>query len=195
MATVIVDISMSLDGFIAAANDRPGGELGDGGQRLHEWALDTASDREREVLDEMWAGAGAVISRARTFDVCFEGWGGEPPAGHPWFVLSQDEPHRLAKGGTAFNFVLDGVEAAVDNATSAADGKHVLVMGGPNVVQQCLQAGLVDEMQLHLVPVLFGNGIRLFEHLDAERTALETIRVIETPAATHLRFRVLRRRQ
>jgi dihydrofolate reductase len=101
----------------------------------------------------------------------------------------------LPRGGTAFNFVLDGVEAAVDNATSAADGKHVLVMGGANVVQQCLQAGLVDEMQLHLVPVLFGNGIRLFEHLDAERTALETIRVIETPAATHLRFRVLRRRQ
>lgn len=115
----IFDISMSLDGFIAAPNDRPGEELGDGGQRLHQWVNDSAGDRDRDVLAEMWDGAGAVTSGARTFDVCFEGWGGAPPAALPWFALSQDKPDRLARGAKAFAFVTDA---------------------------QCLQAGRVDEL-------------------------------------------------
>lgn len=192
MTKVIFDISMSLDGYIAAPNDRPGEELGDGGQRLHAWLFDEATDTDREVAEETSNGAGAVISGARTVDICLDVWGGKPPSELPWFVLSHDKPERFAKANRGFNFVLDGVESAVDQAKSAAGAGYVLVMGGASAGQQCLQAGLVDEMQIHLAPVLFGNGIRLLENIDAERIGLETTRVIETPAATHLQYRIVR---
>ena len=163
---VILDISISLDGYVAAPNDRPGEELGEGGERIHDWALPSASELDREVLDETWGRAGAVISGARTFDVCFEGWGRRPPWDGPWFVLSHENPARFARGGSAFRFV-DGVESALARAQAAADGRHVVVMGGAGAARAFLNAGLVDELQLHVAPLLFGGGVRLFEGVDA----------------------------
>ena len=184
---VILDISISLDGYVAAPNDRPGEELGDGGQRLHDWALASASELDREVLDATWGRAGAVISGARTFDVCLERWGGRPPWDGPWFVLSHENPRRVALGGSAFRFV-DGVESALARAHAVADRQDVVVMGGAGTARAFLNAGLVDELQLDVAPVLLGGGVRLFDGVDAAE--LQPARVIGTLAATHLRYRL-----
>jgi dihydrofolate reductase len=184
---VVLDISVSLDGYVAAPNDRPGEELGDGGRRLHEWARAPRCELDREALHDTWARAGAAISGARTFDVCFERWGGRPPRDCPWFVLSHDCAERVARGGSAFRFA-EGVESALARARAAADGGHVVVVGGARAARSFLNAGLVDVLALHVAPVVLGGGVRLFEGV--EPLALETERVVETPAATHLRYRV-----
>ena len=190
MSDVIFDISVSLDGYVAAPNDRPGEELGDGGQRLHTWVFGGGDERDREVLSETWDLAGAVICGARTFDISLDTWGGTPPSEVPWFVLSHDRPDRIAREASGFTFATDGVDDAVARAKAAARGRHVVVMGGAHAGRACMKAGLVDQVQLHVVPVLLGAGIRLFDGLNGAAVRLEADRVIQTPAATHLRYRV-----
>jgi dihydrofolate reductase len=202
MGKVVLDITMSLDGFVAGPNDGPELGLGEGGERLHEWVYDLASWREphgleggevnssSEVLDESLKSTGAVVLGKRMFDNA-HGWGDEPPFRKPVFVLTHTAREPLAKeGGTTFTFVTDGVESAVEQAKAAAGGKDVYVAGGANTAQQFLKAGLLDEMQLHVVPLLLGGGVRLFEGVGAEEVGLETTRVIDSPGVTHLRFRV-----
>lgn len=197
---------MSLDGFIAGPNDGPELPLGDGGERLHEWVYDLASWRERhglaggqtngdaEILDEAFATTGAVILGRRMFENA-KGWGENPPFHMPVFVLTHDARETVAKeGGTTFTFVTDGIESALEQARAAAGDKDVAVAGGANAVQQYLKAGLLDELQIHVVPVLLGAGIRLFDHLGPEQIELERTRVIDSPAVTHLRFRVVKAR-
>jgi dihydrofolate reductase len=204
MGKVTVDISMSLDGFIAGPNDSVENPLGDGGERIHEWVYDLASWRERhgiaggrtdtdaEVLDEAFENTGAVVIGKRMFDVA-NGWGDNPPFHMPAFVITHDAREKLVKeGGTTFTFVTDGIESALDQARAAAGDKDVSVAGGANIIQQYLSAGLLDEIQIHLVPVLLGEGIRLFDQLGAEQMELERTRVIESPGVTHLRFRIVK---
>jgi dihydrofolate reductase len=204
MGEVTVDISMSLDGFIAGPNDSVENPLGDGGERIHEWVYDLASWRERhgiaggrtdtdaEVLDEAFENTGAVVIGKRMFDVA-NGWGDNPPFHMPAFVITHDAREKLVKeGGTTFTFVTDGIESALDQARASAGDKDVSVAGGANIIQQYLSAGLLDEIQIHLVPVLLGEGIRLFDQLGAEQIELERTRVIESPGVTHLRFRVVK---
>ena len=204
MGKVTVDMSMSLDGFIAGPNDSVENPLGDGGERLHEWVYELASWRERhgiaggrtdtdaEILDEAFENTGAVVIGKRMFDVA-NGWGDNPPFHMPAFVITHDAREKLVKkGGTTFTFVTDGVESALDQARAAAGDKDVSVAGGANVIQQYLSAGLLDEIQIHLVPVLLGEGVRLFDQLGAEQIELKRIRVIESPSVTHLRFRVVK---
>lgn len=204
MGKVTVDISMSLDGFIAGPNDSVENPLGDGGERIHEWVYDLASWRERhgiaggrtdtdaEVLDEAFENTGAAVIGKRMFDVA-NGWGDNPPFHIPAFVITHDAREKLVKeGGTTFTFVTDGIESALDQARAAAGDKDVSVAGGANIIQQYLSAGLLDEIQIHLVPVLLGEGIRLFDQLGAEQIELERTRVIESPGVTHLRFRVVK---
>jgi len=203
MGKVTVDISMSLDGFIAGPNDSPERPLGDGGERLHEWVYDLASWRERhgleggktdtdaDILDEAFKNVGAVVIGRRMFDVA-NGWGDKPPFGVPCFVLTHRGQEKLVKGATTFTFVTDGVESALEQARAAAGEKDVSIAGGANVIQQYLSARLLDGMQIHLVPVVLGDGRRLFEHLGTEHIELERTRVIETPSITHLRFRVVK---
>ncbi len=192
MTKVIFDISMSLDGFVTASNVRPEEPLGDGGQRLHEWAFGD-DERNRELLAEATNFVGAVIAGRRTYDFSVP-WGGKDgptgPARVPVFVVSNSEPEEVPEGGV-YTFVTDGIEGALELAKSAAGEKDVAVMGGADIGQQYIRAGLVDEISIHLVPVLFGGGTRMFEHLGSEHIQLETAGVIETPAATHLRFRVV----
>lgn len=193
MNKVIFDISMSLDGFITAANIRPEEPLGDGGEQLHEWAFSGKDDRNREILARGVAGIGAVIAGRRTYDHSLPWWGADGPTGPvrlPVFVVSHDVPEDVPEGGV-YTFV-DGIEAALTRAKTAAGDKDVSVMGGADIAQQFIRAGLIDEIQIHLVPVLFGRGMRLFEHLGNEHIQLETTEVIETAEATHLRFLIVK---
>jgi dihydrofolate reductase len=213
MAKVRFDISVSLDGFIAGPNPRLEAPLGDGGMQLHEWAFRLATWRERhgleggelgadaDVVSESLASVGAVVMGRRMFgggegpwgDEPWEGWwGDEPPYHAPVFVLTHHARGRLVKqGGTTFSFVTDGIEAALEQAKAAAGQKDVSIAGGGDVVRQCLNAGLVDEFQIHVAPVVLGDGVRLFERLDPERVRIELVRVIDSPTVTHLRYRVL----
>jgi dihydrofolate reductase len=191
MVNVIFDMSMSLDGFVAASNVRPEAPLGDGGQRLHEWAFGD-DERNRELLAEAANFVGAVIAGRRTYDLSVPWWGADGPSGParvPVFVVTHAEPEEVPEGGV-YTFVTDGIERAFEQAKAATSDEYVAVMGA-EIGQQYIKAGLIDEISIHLVPVLFGDGTRMFEHLGSEYIQLETVEVIETPEATHLRFRVV----
>ena len=203
MAKVQLDITMSLDGFVAGPNDGPELPLGAGGERLHEWVFPLASWREphgleggetnssSEVLEESLQAAGAIVVGKRMFDNA-GGWGDNPPFHKPVFVLTHTAREPLAKdGGTTFAFVTDGVESAVEQAKAAAGDKNVSIGGGASIAQQCLRAGLLDELQIHVAPLLLGGGVRLFDDL-GEGIELEVTRVIESPGVTHLRYRVVK---
>jgi dihydrofolate reductase len=188
---VIFDISMSLDGFVTASNVRPEEPMGDGGQRLHDWAFGE-DERNRELLTESMNFVGAIVAGRRTYDISV-GWGADGPARParvPVFVVTHAEPEEAPEGGV-YTFVTGGTESALEEAKAAAGDKDVAVMGGAETGQQFIRTGLVDEISIHLVPVLFGSGTRLFEHLGKEHIQHETTGVIETPEATHLRFRVV----
>jgi dihydrofolate reductase len=192
MTKVIFDISMSLDGFVTASNVRPEEPMGAGGQRLHEWAFGQ-DERNRELLAEAVDFVGALIAGRRTYDLSVPWWGADGPAGSarvPVFVVTHAEPEEVPEGGV-YTFVTDGIESALEKAKSAAGEKDVAVMGGAEVGQQFIRARLIDEISIHLVPVLLGSGTEMFERLGGEQVQLETVGVIETPEATHLRFRVV----
>jgi dihydrofolate reductase len=192
MGRVYFDISISLDGFMTAANARPEEPLGDGGQRLVEWAFGN-DERDREVLTRGVGGTGAVIAGRRTYETSVPWWGADGPTGParvPVFVLCHDAPADPPQGGV-YTFVVDGIHAALDQAREAAGDKHVTVMGGAQTGQQYLAAGLIDELSIHLVPVLLGAGTRMFEALGDEHVQLENAGAVQTDAATHLRFQVV----
>jgi dihydrofolate reductase len=202
MGKVVLDITTSLDGFVAGRNDGPDLPLGEGGERLHEWLVGLASWREphgleggetnssSEIVEEGLRSTGAIVLGKRMFDNA-QGWGEEPPFHKPVFVLTHTEREPLAKeGGTTFTFVTDGIESAVEQAKAAAGDKDVAIAGGASIAQQCLRAGLLDELQLHVAPMLLGGGVRLFE--DGPGIDLEPLRVIESPGVTHLRYWVVR---
>jgi dihydrofolate reductase len=193
MGKVIFDTSMSLDGFMAAANVRPEEPMGDGGERLHDWAMG-GDDRGSELLAGAVATLGAVVAGRRTYDLSLPWWGAGGPTGparRPVFVVTHAAPAESPDGGV-YSFVTDGVERAVERAKAAAGDRDVAVMGGASIGQQCIRAGLVDEIQVHLVPVLFGGGIRMFEHLGDGHLPLEATEVVQSASATHLRFRIVR---
>src|SRR5215204_475910 len=204
MGKVSTGLSMSLDGFIAGPND--GGErpLGDGGERLFAWYSggDTeyvlpgtemvfeVSPQSAEVLREAHSKMGAFVTGRRTFDIA-NGWGGSPPLGVPTFVVTHTVPQEWLYEESPFTFVTNGVQSAVEQAKQAAGEKDVAV-GAASIVQQCIRAGLLDEIHVDLVPVLLGDGVRLFDHLGTEHIELERTRVIEDPDVTHITFRVVR---
>ena len=203
MGKVISDMSMSLDGFIVGPNDGPENGLGDGGEALHDWIwggttdrsaaspLTSAKDSNREVMDEWVEGLGAVIMGRWSFDIAEAAWGDNPPFHVPVFVLTHKPKERLVKdGGTTFTFVTDGIESALSQAQVAAGDKNVHLHGASSA-QQLLKAGLLDEIQIHLVPVLLGGGKRLLDSI-GKHIELEKTRVIDSPGVTHLRFRVIK---
>ncbi|HEY0604794.1 MAG TPA: dihydrofolate reductase family protein [Herpetosiphonaceae bacterium] len=201
MSSVIADISVSLDGFITGPTDSME-SLGQGVDRLHQWGYNLASWREPHgleggetnaddaVMGEVWRNKGAIVMGRRMFDHGEGPWGDTPPFHMPVFVLTHHGREPLAKaGGTTFTFVTDGLESLVQQARAAAGDKDVLVAGGGDIIQQLVRAGLLDELQIHLIPVLLGDGIRLFEQSNAEPIELEIARVIESAGVTHLRYR------
>jgi dihydrofolate reductase len=214
MSTVRVDITMSLDGFVAGPRATLQEPLGEGGERLHQWVYELAPWREKhgltggttnadaEVLEESLSNVGAYVMGRRMFsggegpwesDPNADSWfGDEPPFHAPVFVVTHHAREPLVREGTTFTFVTDGVEATVEQAREAAGGKDVQVSGGASVAQQCLAAGLVGELQVHVAPLLLGDGVRLFDRLGAGRVALEQVRAAGPLAVAHLKYRVVR---
>jgi dihydrofolate reductase len=189
--TVVFDISMSLDGFITAAHQTLEEPMGRGGERLHDWAFGV-DPSDRAVFERGAAALGAVICGRRTYDDSLPFWGADGPTGPdrvPLFVLSHDVPDDVPEG-SVYTFV-DGVEEALDLATAAAGVKDVTVMGGAETGRAFLRAGLVHELSIHLVPILLGAGTRLFADDEEGQIRLENLEAIQTPQATHLRFRVI----
>jgi len=193
MGKVTCDISMSLDGFIAGPSVRVGNGMGDDGDRLHAWVFGGNTETDDAIVAEKNASPGAILIGKRMFDVGFEPWGDPPPFGKPVFIVTHEAREPLPmRGGTTYTFVTKGIEAALELAREAAGDKDVGIWGGANIIQEYLKAGLLDEMQIHVVPVLFGDGTRLFEQLGGRRIELTRTSTIDTPGATHLRFSVQR---
>jgi dihydrofolate reductase len=153
--------------------------------------FDAKTPADAEIVDETFARAGAVVIGKRMFDVGFEPWGDPPPFGMPVFVLTHTPRDPLPmQGGTTYHFAAGGLDAALAAARAAAGEKDVGIWGGANTVAQYLQAGLLDELNLHVIPLLLGSGVRLFDGLDPTALELTKTRSIDTPRATHLRFSV-----
>jgi dihydrofolate reductase len=215
MGKVVAEITVSLDGYVAGPNPTFENPLGEGGDQLHEWAVRLKSWREPHGLtggetgpdDEFFTksvdATGAVVMGRRMFsggegpwedDTNGNGWWGDNPPFHkPVFVLTHHarEP-QVMEGGTTFTFVTEGLESAIEDARAAAAEKDVLIAGGANAIDQSINAGLIDELVLHVAPVLLGGGARLFDGVGPELPRFEVTQVLESPLATHLRYRVVR---
>jgi dihydrofolate reductase len=203
MGIVTAHMSMSVDGYVSGPNAGAGNPLGDGGVLIQQWMFDLASFREiqglsggqtnadDEELRQRFAPTGAVVMGRRMFDEGEGPWGDNPPYRMPVFVLTHEDRDTLVKeGGTTFTFVTDGIESALEQAKAAAGDKNVNIAGGADTVQQYIRARLLDELEIHLAPLLFGEGIRLFDKMGPEHIELENMRVVTSPKVTHLRFRV-----
>jgi dihydrofolate reductase len=211
MSSITCHISVSLDGFVAGPNQSSEDPIGEGGMRLHEWVFATDSWRRQhgldggertadsDVVDEVVHGVGAYVMGRKMFgggdgpwDETWTGWWGDDPPYHtPVFVLTHHAREPLAmQGGTTFTFVTDGIESALGQARAAAGDKDIMIAGGASAVQQYLAAGLLDELHLHIVPIVLGAGERLLQ--DVGDPTLEPVEVIASPAVTHVKYRVVR---
>jgi dihydrofolate reductase len=201
LSASVLYMSMSLDGFITGPDPGPGNGLGDGGERLHEWVFPGAEGGDFEAADARLRGVnrqiynefmstGAVVAGRGTFEPA-GGWGGDHHDGAPIYILSRNPAPAWAAGWPNVHYV-SNLAAAMRDAKHAAGDKNVLVHGS-SIAQRALPAGLLDELEIHLIPVLLGDGLRLFEHLGAEQRELERIRVLEGESGvTHLHYRVRR---
>ncbi|MFB4279924.1 MULTISPECIES: dihydrofolate reductase family protein [unclassified Nonomuraea] len=214
MSKLKCHISISLDGFVAGPNQSQENPLGEGGERLHDWVAALAAFRRAHggqggevnastpVFEESLQNIGAGMMGRNMFgpigggawgDERWTGWWGDnPPYHYPVYVLTHHprDPVEMA-GGTTYHFVTDGIEAALEQAKKAAGGRDVMLWGGGQVVAQYLAAGLLDELELHVVPVLLGGGSRLLDDLGGADVRLEQVRAVEAPGVTHLKYRIL----
>jgi dihydrofolate reductase len=165
--------------------------MGRGGERLHEWLFKSDSDVDAAQTRELSTTTGAVVVGKRTFDVGVGLWQ-DTPFPVPCFVLTHEPREEMVMKSASFTFVTDGMVSALRLARQAAGDRNVLVMGGPTTARQCVRDGLVDEIRLQLVPVILGNGTRLFDRLDTGHLDLEPTVVLESPRVTHLRYRVMK---
>ena len=197
MSDVTCDLAVSVDGFVAGPRQSLDNPIGVGGMRLHEWHFDPQGE-DRRIVDEWQSGVGAYLMGRNMFgpgrgewDLDWTGWWGEePPYGVPVFVLTHHPRASVEAGATTFHFVTDGVEAAVARARDAAGNGNVAVAGGASTVNQCLAAGLVDQLHLHVVPITLGEGVRLFDGVPP--LDLEPVQVVGSPGVTHVKYRVRR---
>jgi dihydrofolate reductase len=212
MSKLRCDISISLDGYVAGPDQSEENPLGEGGESLHDWVVQLAAWRDAHakeggevnessrVFEESRENIGAALMGRNMFgpigggawDEQWKGWwGDEPPFRYPVFVVTHHprEPVEM-EGGTTYHFVTDGIESALEQARNAAGGKDVMLLGGADVINQYLAAGLLDELELHVVPLLLGGGARLFDDLGDAEVQLEQLRAVEAPGVTHLKYRV-----
>lgn len=213
MTRLKLSISMSLDGYVAGPDQSVSDPLGKGGEQLHDWVVATRSWRQThgkeggetgpndEIADEHFQNIGASIMGRHMFgggdgpwstNPPWKGWwGNNPPFHHSVFVLTHHPRKPLEmQGGTTFYFVTDGIHAALEQAKEAARGKDVSLGGGADVAQQYVKAGLLDEMDLHVVPLLLGGGARLFDNTDGKQTSYNCVRVVNSPSVSHYRYRL-----
>jgi dihydrofolate reductase len=212
MTKLRFNITMSLDGYVAGPNQSVRHPLGEGGEQLHDWAFATQTFRaihemeggatgpDDEIAKEYFQNVGATIMGRHMFgggngpwgDKPWNGWWGENPPFHMLvFVLTHHARDSLVmQGGTTFHFVTEGIHAALERAKEAARGKDITLGGGADVAQQYLNAGLIDEMEIHIVPVLLGDGTRLFDNTGGRQVGYECIRVINSPSVSHYKYRL-----
>ena len=211
MSPATCHISISLDGFVAGPNQSIENPIGVGGMRLHQWAFETASWREQqgleggartadsEVVEEVVRDVGAYIMGRKMFgggggpwDEAWRGWwGDEPPYHAPVLVLTHHSREPLSmQGGTTFTFVTEGIDSALERARAAAGDRDVAIAGGASTVRQYLAAGMLDELYLHIVPVILGTGERLLQNVGDP--ILEPVKVVASPAVTHIKYRIVR---
>jgi dihydrofolate reductase len=211
MSKVRVHISVSVDGYVAGPNQSLENPLGEGGEDLHEWVVALKAWRESHgleggevnastpVVEEWLANVGAEIMGRGKFgggpgpwgDDLWRGWWGEEPPFHmPVFVLTHHEREPLTLSDTTFTFVTDGIESALDHARTGAAGKDVVIGGGADVINQYLTAGLVDDLELHIVPLVLGGGARLFDGVGPDLELVQ-LRAVEAPGVTHVKYRVV----
>jgi dihydrofolate reductase len=213
MSKLRCHISISADGFVAGPNQSEAEPLGEGGEQLHDWVVSLAAWREPHgkqggevnestpIMEESLENVGAGVMGRNMFgppgggdwgDGEWKGWwGDEPPFHYDVFIVTHHprEPVEM-EGGTTFSFVTDGIEAALQRAKESAGGQDVMLSGGAEIINQYLAAGLLDELDLHVVPVLLGGGARLFEDLGDAEVALEQVRAVDAPGVTHVKYRV-----
>lgn len=214
MSKLRCHISISADRFVAGPDQSEENPLGEGGERLHDWAVQLAAWRDSHdkpggevnastpIMEGTLENVGAGIMGRNMFgpvgggawDEHWKGWWGDDPPYHNEVFILTHHPRASVemKGGTTFRFVTDGIERALERAIEAANGKDVRLWGGAQVVQQYLAAGLLDELELHVVPVLLGGGARLFDNLEGAGIELEQVRAVEAPGVTHVKYRVVR---
>jgi dihydrofolate reductase len=198
MAMVTAQMSVSLDGFFSGPND-----IDAGFHRVTRWVIDTLAWRERlgfeggeynansELIAELQEATGAYVMGRRMFDVGEVPWGDNPPFRAPVFVVTHRAREILSReGGTTFTFVTDGIESAIEQARTAANGKDVAISGGGNLLRQVIRAGLLDQLELHISPVLIGDGMRLFDRADHDAVELSPTRTVHMPGVTHIRYKV-----
>lgn len=215
MSRLRCHITVSLDGCVAGPNQSADHPMGEGAERLHEWAFALAAwhrlhgmegggetNESTRIVEESRANIGAGIMGRNMFGPAGGGpwgdgqwtgwWGDDPPYHYPVFVLTHHprDPVRM-RGGTTFHFVSDGVESALEQARDAAAGKDVMLWGGAQVVNQYLAAGLLNDLELHVVPILLGDGARLFADLGTAEVRLEQVRAVQAPGVTHLKYRIV----
>jgi dihydrofolate reductase len=214
MSKLRCHISISLDGFVAGPNQSEENPLGEGGERLHEWVAALGAwppphgkaggevNASTPITEEPLENVGAGVMGRNMFgpigggdwrDDRWKGWwGDDPPFHYDVFIVTHHprEPVEM-EGGTTYHFVTDGIESALEQAREAAGGKDVMLCGGAQVINQYLAAGLLDELELHIVPVLLGGGARLFDNLGGVEIKLEQARAVEAPGVTHLKYRVV----
>jgi dihydrofolate reductase len=215
MSKVRCDISISLDGFVAGPHQSEENPLGKGGERLHDWVVALGAWREAhnqqggevnestQIVEESRENVGAGVMGRNMFGPIGGGtwgdkewtgwWGDDPPYHYPVFIVTHypRSPVEM-KGGTIYHFVTDGIESALEQARKAAGGKDVMLWGGAQIINQYLAAGLLDELELHIVPVLLGDGARLFDNLGGAAVRLEQVRAVEAAGVTHLKYRVVK---
>jgi dihydrofolate reductase len=206
-STVFVDVGVTLDGYFAGPNRGPRNPMGGSSTIIHRWLFETASFLEHiglpggdatspddAIVKAIFARAGAYVMGRRMFEEGEVGWPENAPFHAPVFVLTHTPRGPWPRpGGTTFHFVTDGIESALEQARAVAGGKDVRISGGAETIRQYVQAGRVEEITLHVAPVLLGDGIRLFDGLSPTDLALEQIEVVASPVVTHARYRVLPR--
>jgi dihydrofolate reductase len=202
MSKVFVNVGMSLDGFLAGPNGGPTNPLGDGGVDIHQWAFKTrtflehlrmeggeSQTRDDEIIHHTFDRTGAYIMGRRMFDEGESNWPEDAPFRAPVFVLTNTPRSPWdRKGGTTFYFSDDTIEAALVKAQKAAGIKDVRISGGASVIQQYLNAGLVDELEVQIAPMFLGKGVRLFDRIDAVKVKLEIVEAINSPSITHVKY-------
>jgi dihydrofolate reductase len=195
MSDVTCDLAVSVDGFVAGPRQSVDDPIGVGGMRLHEWHFEPQGE-DRRIVEEWQGGVGAYVMGRNMFgpgrgewDLDWTGWWGEePPYGVPVLVLTHHPRESVQVGATTFHFVTDGVESAVAQAREAAGDLTVAIAGGASTVNQCLAAGLIDQLHLHVVPITLGEGERVFDGVPP--LDLEPVQVVASPGVTHLKYRV-----
>ena len=206
-SAVFVDVGVSLDGYLAGPNRGPRNPMGGSSTNIHQWIFATASFREHiglpggdatspddAIVKAIFARAGAYVMGRHMFEEGEVAWPENAPFHAPVFVLTHGPREPWPRpGGTTFHFVTDGIESALEQARAAADGKDVRISGGAATIRQYIQAGRVEEITLHVAPVLLGSGIRLLDGLNSADLELEQLNAVASPLVTHIRYRVVPR--